>query len=97
MASEYCVFCGREPHGVHHLIFGTASRKLADTDGLYIAICDQCHTMGATGEKIHGNSRAEDLSKMLGQAIYERDRCAEGQTKDEAREMFIRRYGRSYL
>lgn len=94
---EYCFFCGNEPHGVHHLIFGSASRKLADEDGLFIPICDACHTMGKTGDKIHGNSKAEALSKALGQAIYERNECAKGMTLDEARDSFRRRYGGNYL
>lgn len=39
---------------------------------------------------------AEKLSKMFGQAIYERNKVAEGATIDEAREMFRKRYGQCY-
>lgn len=101
--SENCIFCNHRPHGVHHLLFGTSARKLCDEDGLYIPICDECHTMGkleygySKDTKIHGNSKAEDLSKMLGQAIYEREQAFNGASRDDARQSFIRRYGRSYL
>lgn len=49
-------------------------------------------------DKIHDNPVAEKLSKMLGQAIFERDYIllnkADG---EEARNVFMARYGRNYL
>lgn len=94
--SGYCIFCGRPTTTKHHLLFGTGLRRIADEDGLYVPCCDECHTMAETKSRIHGNPMAEKLSKMFGQAIYERNRCAEGMTLDEARESFRKRYGRSY-
>ena len=97
---DYCFFCGCPVIGrEHHLIFGSANRQKADEDGLKVPICDHCHTIGKLWERIHDNTMAEKLSKMFGQAIYERNALAnkEVQTIDEAREKFRRRYGQSYF
>ena len=48
------------------------------------------------GQKIHDNPMAEKLSKMFGQAIYERNEVAKGATIDEAREKFRKRYGQCF-
>lgn len=79
---KYCEICGRAyATDTHHLI-GGSTRKLCDEDGLTLAICRDCH------EFIHKYPTAATMSKMLGQAIYE---------KDHTREQFRRRYGRSWM
>lgn len=96
--ANYCFFCGTSNiSGEHHLIFGNGNRAKAEEDGLKVPICDKCHTMGKIMEKIHDNSMAERLSKMLGQAIYERNECEKGCRADETREKFRKRYGQSFL
>lgn len=92
-----CSFCGRSCNSEHHLLFGGANRKLAEADGIKLPACDYCHTLNEVSRRIHDNPMAEKLSKMAGQLAYEKRRCAEGATEDEAREMFRRRYGGSYL
>jgi len=93
---EYCAVCGkRRATGNHHLIFGYGLRALADEDKLYIPICDNCHTVTPKG--IHGNTAAEHLSKMLGQALWERDAVAYGLSPENARSRFVKRYGKSWL
>lgn len=88
-------FCGRESEAVHHLIFGQGLRKLADQDGLAVPVCHHCHTLALhTQDRLHDNPRAEDLSKMLGQMIFERNQVAQGKTIEEAHEEFMYRYGR---
>lgn len=86
----------------HHLIFGYGMRKLADQDQLVIHICNRCHNM--SDNSIHNNPLASELSKKLGQALWEAKaiaRCVpEGMQEkiaQEAREAFRERYGRSYL
>lgn len=92
--SGYCFFCGTPSiNGEHHFIFGRNLRKLADEDGLKAHVCDRCHVAGKVLERVHDNVIAEKLSKMLGQAVYERNECAKGATLDEARERFRKRYG----
>lgn len=92
-----CAFCGRSCETEHHLIFGGALRRLADEDGLKVPVCDYCHTISDVKNRIHDNPMAEKLSKIAGQLAYEKSRCAEGATEEEAREMFRQRYGGSYL
>ena len=87
--SEICFFCGRQAEGEHHLIFGTAGRELSEKDGLKVPVCNNCHNMGRTTERVHDNPMAEKLSKILGQAVYE--------AKLGSREEFRARYGKSYL
>lgn len=97
---EVCIICGRETECEHHLVFGTAGRELSEKDGLKVPMCDNCHNMGEITRRIHGNSMAERLSKMLGQAIWEKEyyRRQLGLTEeDEARQAFLKRYGHKYM
>lgn len=95
--TENCMFCGRPTTTTHHLVFGRGMRNIADEDGLVIPVCDNCHTMNRTSNKIHDNPIAESFSKMLGQLAYEKHKVAEGMSEEEARESFRKRYTRSYL
>lgn len=93
----YCFFCGKPvSNSEHHLLFGNGMRNLAEEDGLKVDACDSCHVIGNVYERIHDNSMAEKLSKMFGQAIFERNECVKGATLDEAREKFRKRYGRCF-
>lgn len=84
-----CFFCGKPAECEHHLLFGKGIRPLAEEDGLKVPSCHRCHNLGMTIEKVHDNPMAEKLSKMLGQAIYEKELGT--------REDFRKRYGKSYL
>lgn len=86
---DICYFCQAPRECWHHLIFGNGKREIADEDGLVIPMCNKHHNMGQVSERIHGNVMAEKLSKMLGQAIWEKHY---GDRKE-----FMKRYGRSYL
>lgn len=93
-----CAICGRPYEAEHHLIFGNSLRALADEDSLIIDMCNNCHNMSFDAKgRIHGNSMAEALSKMLGQERFEKRAILNGATEQEAREMFMKRYGRNYL
>lgn len=94
----YCFFCGGYSSGEHHLIFGTSGRAFAEKYGLKVPICDRCHTQSEyLCDRIHDNSMAEKLSKMLGQAIFERNMMSQGMSQNEARERILSEHGRSYL
>lgn len=100
--TEVCAMCYRPAECQHHLIFGNSQRKLAEEDGLKLPLCNDCHNMAEDAKKrIHGNMAAEKLSKMLGQALWERwylgDYGDAEETLKTAREEFKNRYGRSYL
>lgn len=95
---KICALCGCSiATQEHHLIFGSSKRRLADEDGLTLMLCGDCHTSGSLTTRLHDNIAAEKLSKMLGQAIYESNNIAAGDTKEQAREKFLQRYGISYL
>lgn len=94
MITDYmnnCIFCGKPTENVHHTVYGFSKRKLSDEDELLLPLCFKHH------EEIHLNGIAGTMSKMIGQLAYERDRCAEGKTQEDARDMFRKRYGNSYL
>ena len=92
-----CIFCGRPTEEEHHLLFGRGIRELAEEDGIKVPICDGCHTMNPVAQKIHNNTSAERLSKIAGQLAWEKHCVAAGESEENARELFLKRYGRSYL
>lgn len=95
---KYCIFCGREATQTHHLIFGSGRRAFADKNGLYVPICANCHTSSErVSDRIHDNPMAEKLSKMLGQMWYECDKVEQGMSHNDARTLFIKENGMSYL
>lgn len=95
---ETCLICGyRFANHTHHLICGTSGRGFSDKYGLTIPICAICHQL------LHENGISVRLSKMLGQAIWEKNyykdlwyQLNEG-AEDEARDKFIEYHTISYL
>ena len=85
---KYCSICGIPGAEVHHLVFGNANRKLSDADELTLDLCRTHH------EFMHKNAK---ISRMIGQLMYERNKCAEGYSVEAARQSFRLRYGKSYL
>lgn len=85
---KYCEICGLPNAETHHLVFGTSNRKLSDADELVMDLCREHH------EFMHKNAK---VSRLIGQLMYERNKCAEGMTVDDARQSFRNRYGKSYL
>ena len=83
---KICVICGAPATEVHHLVFGRGMRPLADADGLTAPLCQKCH------KDIHYHGTAAALSKIVGQMQFEAT-CG----KENPREVFRERYGRSYL
>lgn len=85
---KYCEICGKPGAEQHHLVFGAANRKLSDEDALVMDVCREHH------EFFHKNAT---VSRIIGQLMYERNKCAEGYGVDAARQSFRIRYGKSYL
>jgi len=95
---RFCEMCGSCENVVTHHLIGGSLRHLADADRLTISLCSRCHTLATRSQdRIHGNPRAEDLSKMLGQMMFERNMCATGMSLDEAHKEFMTRYGRCFI
>lgn len=81
---EHCYLCGNPNVETHHVIHGHGRRKLAESQGLTIKLCRQCHVM------IHAN-----YSKDLALKIMAQEKWMEvnGKTRDD----FINIFGRSYV
>jgi hypothetical protein len=97
---DISAFSGAPAQARHHLIFGSALRKLADEDNLWIPLTNAEHNMSPHGllYQIHSNPTAEKLSKMLGQMAWEKNAIYQtGCNPAEARQFFRNRYGISYL
>lgn len=88
--ANYCILCNKPRTDIHHCVFGVGRRNLAVEDDLTMPLCESCH------RAIH-QGKMQTLSKIIGQLLYERNKCAEGMTVEEARESFRRRYFESYL
>ena len=86
--NDMCILCYEPKDDIHHLVYGRANRRLCDEDELVIPVCRKCH------EYMH---KHPNISRIIGQLAYERDKCAEGYGVDAARESFRLRYGKSYL
>lgn len=103
--TEISAFSASPKECDHHLVFGNGLRKLADTDGLILPLTNREHNTGSIPERIHENMAAEKLSKMLGQVAFEKEcyrKALESmqeidEGEDPAREVFLERYGISYL
>ena len=88
--AKSCFFCGSEENlERHHAMHGTANRKLAEEDGLWVWCCPECHTgtWGVHGKYGHG----KDLTlKMAAEYAWIR---TTGKTEAD----WIKRYGKNYL
>lgn len=81
--NKYCDICGKNyASETHHLIGGTSERRLSDKHHLTLDICNECHAT------IHNNNTANKLSKMLGQAMFE---------KDNTRYEYLKIFKKNYL
>lgn len=67
----------------HHVVHGTANRKVSDKRGLVIPLCREHHS------EIHRERKMDLYYKQIAQNAYE--------TKYGSREQFIKEFGKSYL
>ena len=79
-----CLLCGKTgPTEKHHLMSGTANRRLAEEDGLFIYLCPMCHQI------VHMDPKVNRTTKAFAEKVW---RDYYGKSKEE----FIKRYGKSY-
>ena len=83
-----CYICGttRDLH-LHHVMYGTANRRLSDEDGLTVYLCQRHHT-GMAG--VHFNKKIDLTLKAKAEEAYL-------ETYNKTIEDFIARYGKNYL
>lgn len=79
-----------------HHIFGGPNRQKSDDDGLWVPLT-YAHHQG--NMSVHSNKEMKALMHIIGQLAYELEMVSTGQakTKEEAKEAFRMRYGKSYL
>lgn len=92
-----CFMCGRYCYTErHHIFSGTANRKLSEEDGLVVDLCHSCHNEPPNG--VHFNKDNMHRLHVHGQRVWEMGKIVnDGMTDEQAREAFIKRYGRNYL
>lgn len=81
-----CYECGRYGTEIHHVIYGTANRKLSDRYGLVVGLCYN-HHRGMQG--VHNGNKELDMKlKRIGQKAF-MEHCPEAD--------FLAVFGRNYL
>lgn len=83
---EHCFVCGSTYVQVHHILYGTANRKISDKLGYVAPLCQKHHT-GSTG--VHFNKALDLRLKKLAQEHFEANLGN--------RSEFISTFGKSYL
>ena len=83
---DTCVMCGSPNVEMHHVIYGTANRRISDEYGYVIPLCREHHT-GKYG--IHHDKILDLRWKQEAQRDFER--------RHGTREDFIKVFGRSFL
>ena len=79
-----CLLCGKTgPTEKHHLMSGTANRRLAEEAGLFIYLCPMCHQI------VHMDPKVNRTTKAFAEKVW---RDYYGKSKEE----FIKRYGKSF-
>ena len=91
--ADYDMISG-EPNVERHHVFGGPDRTKSDEDGLWVPLT-YAHHQG--NMSVHRNKEMRVLMHIIGQLAYELNEVAAGLTKEQAREKFRRRYGRSFL
>ena len=82
--NKYCDICGKKMAAdTHHTVSGTSGRIICDQfEEMKLDLCRNCH------DEIHKNNTTAKLSKMYGQAMFERE---------HTREEFLKLFGINYL
>ena len=94
----YCVICGKPTQTTHHLIEGTANRRISDNHGLVCPLCNFHHNMSK--DSVHLNPAMQAMSHIIGQLAFEKEyyrkNLIDGDD-DPAREEFRKLFGKSFL
>lgn len=84
--AKKCYFCGQTQNlNLHHVVGGTARRKISDQEGLVVWLCNKHHT---SSEGVHRNRELDLILKREAQRKYE---------ETHTREEFISKFRRNYL
>ena len=78
-----CYICGFKACHKHHCIGGTARRKLAEKDGLYVRLCLTCH------QNLHDHNEQELRMHQVAQKAWMEHY---GKSEDDWRKRYIKSY-----
>lgn len=92
--ADYDLINGQPNVERHHCISGS-NRQLADEDGLWVPLTPEHHRTGKVS--VHKCNEVKVLLEIIAQLAYEKKLVAEGKSEVDAREIFRKRYGRSFL
>ena len=87
--------CATQNGTIRNIFGGTANRRLSEEDGLVVDLCPDCHNRPPNG--VHFNKERMKYLHQYGQMTFEARKRCDGASDEEAREMFMKRYGRNYL
>lgn len=104
---RHCILSGCPDPCIHH-VFGASNRKISDEDGLVVPLDPKLHNEGGKpelGERcdVHHCKKMAKLMHIIGQQSWMMEYIIEQRglpfedIKEEAREAFRERYGRSML
>ena len=84
---EHCLVCGTNQNiHIHHVIYGTAKRKLSDKYGLIVPLCATHHNMSKQG--VHFNKTLDTKLKQYAQRKFE---------ENYPELSFLKVFGKNYL
>jgi len=85
---DHCEICGTTLNlHTHEVFYGSANRRKSINDGMVVTLCAKHHNTSKSG--VHFHKELDQSLKVKGQLVWEENYGT--------REMFIRRYGRSYI
>lgn len=94
---EHCYECGK-PHAQIHHMMNSANKAKAEKYGLILPLCINHHT-GADG--VHTNPEKMLKMKQMAQdgfeAVYYGEHYGEPDAEEDARRLWIKEFGKSYL
>lgn len=85
--NKECWVCGttQDIHE-HHILYGTANRRLSEKYGLKVWLCGKHHNL--SNEGVHFNKELDRRLKVLAQKRFE---------EEYPNESFLRIFGRNYI
>ena len=83
---EKCFLCSGRANEEHHVMFGTANRKLSEKYGLKVYLCTDCHRTGKYA--VHRCHETDIKLKIIAQRRFE---------EEYPLLSFLRIFGKNYL
>lgn len=83
---ETCFLCGGRASEEHHVIYGTANRKLSEKYGLKVYLCANCHRIGKYA--VHNCKETDIKLKIIAQRRF---------MEEYPHQDFVKIFGKNYI